>query len=316
MLLLLAQGCRTIEGTTGIPPFYERYPTPSSVSTREGSEVFFRPLGSLEHSEHETTRLRILMPFLDFRWGERGRRYWVLPLYLYRSLPQPFSGEDVDWMLFPIIYGGRDPDEGSYFAVFPLGGTLKGVLGKDEIQFVLFPIYVHARDRRRHSLHVLWPFYNKVWGGDWSGSRLWPFYGRYRSHADPEELRYDRWFVLWPFYIRRRDQLHLNPTEMVFYFPFYGQRINPRAQSYAYLWPLFLTHYDSKYDRKSYMGVLFPYRITDGQTDIWPFFGTKKLSRSRFRSRKNSHHESIYTDSQYESFMDTSCCFRIGRNRA
>lgn len=281
VLLLVVPGCRTIEGTTGIPPFYEYYPTPSSIATTEGSETFFRPFGSLEHSELETTRLRILMPFLDFRWGQRGKRFWVLPLYLYRSFPQPFEGEDVDWMLFPLLYGGRDPQEGSYFAVFPLGGKIRGILGKDEIVWILFPLYVTSRDRERHSLHVLWPFYNRVWGGDWSGSRLWPFYGRYRSWAAPEQLRYDRWFVLWPFYNRRRDQLNVKPTELTFYFPFYGTRTNDRTRSATFLWPFFLTHYDSRYDRRTYAGYLFPFRIAPGQTDIWPFFGTKKLSRSR-----------------------------------
>jgi hypothetical protein len=203
-----------------------------------------------------------------------------LPLFFYKSFPQPLGGEDVDWLLMPFFLGGSDPDEGSYFAFFPLAGNIKGLLAKDEIHFILFPVYWQARDRGRESLHVLWPFVNTVWGGDWTGGRLWPFHGRYRSFTEEGELRYDRNFYLWPFYIHRDDQMHLSPTELEFFFPFYGTRRNRQVETSTYLWPLFQTTYERRYDRRSFMGYLIPYRVTEGQTDIWPFFGLKKTSRA------------------------------------
>ncbi len=304
LLTLALSGCRTPEGTWGVPPVFEVYDTPSSVGSEHGHEYFFRPLGSYEDLESASTtktqarmltpgsgshfratghHVRFLSPLLDFHWGLDGHRYSVLPVFQYRSYPQPQSGEDSDWFLLPFFFGGSDPDEGSYFAFFPLAGKLKGLLAQDEITFWLFPLWWHARDRERHSLHIVWPFYNRVWGtnawqGEESGSRLWPFYGRYRSIGEDGKLRHDRGFLLWPFYIRRKDQAHIDPTEVFFSLPFYGARTNQRTETYTYLWPFFQTHYDRKYDRKTYLGFLIPYRFTDGQTDLWPFFGVKRTS--------------------------------------
>ncbi len=370
-------GCRTIEGTHGVPPFYEVYDTPSSVGSERGEEVFFRPLGSYERLEpleppgrgstdwtprptppriiprEPTTgasrpalpssavqapaglepslapgpasrpatqsptqsashHLRFLSPFFDFRWGPEERRYTVLALYRYQSLPQPYSGEDVDWMLFPFLYGGSDPDEGSYFAFFPLGGKLRGLFAQDEIHFALFPLYWHARDRERHSLHVAWPFHNTVWGrnqfgGKESGWRLWPFYGRYQSLTADGKLRHDRGFIFWPFYIRGKDEMNVNPTEVFFTLPFYGERTNRRTETHAYLWPFFQTHYDRKYDRKTYMGFLIPYRLTDGQVDLWPLFGVKRWSRGLELGgtvRRNYRHYFLWPIERYDWATD------------
>lgn len=326
-------GCRTIEGTWGVPPFFEVYDTPSSVGSEAGHEYFFRPLGSYEDLESSSTaktqapspppgagshiratghHVRFISPFLDFHWGPDGHRYSVLPLFYYRSYPQPQSGEDIDWMLFPFFYGGTDPDEGSYFAFFPLGGKLKGILGQDEIDFWLFPLWWHSRDRERHSLHVVWPFYNRVWGenawhGEESGWRLWPFHGSYRSTGADGRLRSAQSFTAWPFYIHRQDQMNLNPTEVFFSLPFYGERINARTETYVYLWPFFQTHYDRKYDRKTYLGFLIPYRFTDGQSDLWPLFGFKRTSRGTDLggvARRNYRHFFIWPFERYEWATD------------
>jgi hypothetical protein len=155
----------------------------------------------------ETERVRSLIPFIDFRWGPQEKRYRVIPIFDYRLYVQPLGGEDLDWTVLLFLFGGHDPVEGSYFAFFPFGGKLKGLLGHDETTFVLFPAYWHWRTKERHSAHVVWPLYNEVWGGD-DRIKAWPFYGHYRSNLPDGALRYDRTFILRPFYIRRHDQMH------------------------------------------------------------------------------------------------------------
>jgi hypothetical protein len=275
VVIVLASACSTIDDTVGIPPFWEEYPTPSSIGTSKGTETLFRPFVSVENADPEGERVRLFPPVFDFRSGPEEDRYWVLPIFLYRDFAQPQGGRDVDWMLFPLIFAGDDPEEGSYFAVLPFGGTLKGLLALDRVDFVLFPAYWHSVRENRHSLHVVWPFYNEVWGVDWSGWRLWPFWGRYVSHTEEGILRYDREFIMWPFYVHHDDQMNIEPTSLFFTFPFYGERINRRSDTRTYLWPFFQVHRDLKYDRTMYMGYIFPFRIAEGQTDIWPFFGVK-----------------------------------------
>lgn len=268
-------GCRSIEGTYGVPPFYEVYDTPSTFGSGPGTDTWVRPLFGYESRLSGDRRLRIALPFVDLQWGPRGEDHWVLPALIYRNFPQPLGGRDVDWLALVLFAGGSDPEEGSYFAFFPLAGSLKGYLARDEIRFVAFPAYAWVRDGERRSAHVLWPIFNRVWGGDWSGWRLWPFFGRYRSRAPDGRLRYDRLFVLWPFYTRRRDDLLRDPTDLVFVAPFYGERVNSRSETRTYLWPFFQTHHDRKSGATTYAGYLFPFRVGPGQTDVWPFFGTK-----------------------------------------
>ena len=266
-----------------------------------GEEVYFRPFFSYERwgagdGGLGRQRIQSFPPFVDLRWRENEYRYHLLPLFFHRQTTTP-EGTDTDWIVFPFLFWGYDPVEGSYFAVFPLGGNIKGLLGQDEITFAAFPLFWFARDGQKRSLHILWPFVNTVWGGNWRGGRLWPFYGRYRAQTDQGQPHYDRRFVLWPFYIHRRDHLSIRPSETFFTFPFYGQRMSSRYQTRTYLWPLFQTHQDLERNRSFYMGFLFPYHIPKGEEDapasarivpgsenflhvaVWPFFSIKRETR-------------------------------------
>jgi hypothetical protein len=298
-LLLLAAflpACRnlregTIEGTRGVPPFFELYPTPSSEGVARGREMVFRPLGSFEIQEPEGSRLKLIYPFLDFQWGGRETRHLVLPLFFYRRRIESGIGADSDWMLFPLLFGGHDPAEGGYFAVFPFGGKVRGLLGKEEIDFVLFPFYARQRLAGRHSTHIVWPFFNTVRGNGWSGWRIWPFYGSYRWQTEDDTPRSRRFFILWPFYIRGEERLQSDPTSFFLSLPFYGYRENSRSLTRTYLWPLVIVHYDKVRDRYLTGGFFFPYRFGHGQFDPWPLFGVKSteaeenalLQRRRFR---------------------------------
>ena len=181
-------------------------------------------------------------------------------------------------MIFPFLFWGHDTGHGSYFGFFPFGGRLKGVLGQDEIDFALFPLYWSTENEGRRSLNVLWPFFNRVSGERWSGWRLWPFYGAYETRTSAGELRSDTRFALWPFWIHRRDQMDWRPSEVFFSFPFYGVRRSAKFESHTYLWPFFQTRVDRESGERTYAGFLFPWRLEDQQVDLWPIVGSKTES--------------------------------------
>jgi len=277
--LLLLVSCKTIDGTHGLPPFYEVYPSPSTVAEEDGEEVWVRPFYGHEVTGPKSSRVRSFPPFVDFRFRPKETHHRILPLYWYRDFEHPNGEKDMDWFFLP-FFGGKDSVEGRYFAVFPAGGRLKGLLGRDVIDFFLFPLYWNASDGERDSLHLVWPFFNRVSGGTWSGWRLWPFYGRYHTETVDGEARSDTGFVLWPFYIRAQTRLHESPTETFFTFPFYGHHENRRTEAHTFLWPLYQYHHDKKTGRNLHMGFLFPFRFTDGQFDLWPLFGVKRTQRT------------------------------------
>ena len=287
LLTLLLVSCETIDGTRGVPPFYEVYPTPSSYREAVGSETYYRPFFSSETSHPlvqdagEMRRIRSFPPLIDVGWAQDENHVLVLPLFLQRGKRHPDGKNDTDWLIMPFFYWGNDPVGGAYFAFFPFGGKLKGLLGQRDVTFAMFPFFWLARDLNdKKSLHVLWPFYNTVWGDGWSGWRVWPFYGRYDAVNDAGEPRLDRSFVFWPFYIRAHEQLQGNAQDLFLTVPAYGYRESRRSVTRTYLWPFFQTHHDLVNDQKTYMGFIIPYYFTEGQADLWPLFGHKEQSQT------------------------------------
>ncbi|MBN1441400.1 MAG: hypothetical protein JXA90_01775 [Planctomycetes bacterium] len=286
--LAAAASCRSVEGTRGVPPLVEIYDTPSSLEARRGeagSELFVRPFFGLERrGDPVVRRLKILLPFIDFEWGAESGRYRVLPVFEHRYRRKRTGGIDSDTMLFPLLFWGSDPEEGGYFAFFPFGGKTRGLVGQEEIVFVLFPLYAQLRTAGRRSTHILWPLVNSVSGGGWSGGRLFPFYGHYTWETEAGTPRAERRFILWPFCITGRQHQQQDPTEVFLSVPFYGRRENSASLTRAYLWPLCVTHYDKKEKKWLVGGYLIPYRFSGEQFDPWPFFGAKLQEEDRWAS--------------------------------
>ncbi len=320
LFVLSVSGCRTIEGTYGVPPFYEEYPSPSSPEAATGREVYYRPLFSYERSlplgvprdevapELERTRVRSLPPVVDVSLEHNQHRVQLLPLFFHRQRRGP-EGADSDWMLLPFFFWGHEPGAGSYFAFFPVGGQLRGLLGQDKIHFALFPIYWKSENESKHSLHVLWPFVNTVWGRNWEGWRAWPFYGRYSTQTQDGEPRSRQRFVLWPFYIEREDRLHDSPQQTFFTFPFYGHRLGERSETRTYLWPFYQVHEDLRTGQTTHMGYVIPYRFTDNHYDLWPFFGVKQLEEpgpigDGATARRRYRHFFLWPIERYDWFAD------------
>lgn len=234
-----------------------------------------RPLGSLEQRTPDTSRLKVLFPFGDFESSPEGDRYRLMPVFHHRRRPKQPGGDDVDTWVFPLFFWGDDPHEGGYFAFFPFGGSVKGLLGQERIDFAMFPIWAQLHHEDRVSTHILWPFGNHVTGAGWSGGRVWPFWGEYQWRTEDGTLRSQREFILWPFYMRGQEYVQEIPTAWFFTFPFYGYRENRLTSTRTYLWPLIVTHYENKYDDYTVGGYFFPYRFSDVQFDPWPLFGWK-----------------------------------------
>jgi len=310
VIAVLLTGCTTFEGNRGIVPFFEVFetsgepyetavtPTPVRPSRDDppepplvaaffpfiephapqlnrppGREVALRPLGSIAEAGPDSHRLLVLWPILDYQWGGGERRGWILPFWFRHQRPDTEGVATDRWTIFPFFFGGRLA-AGRYFAILPLGGKIRGLLAQQEINFWLFPAYWHHRTGEYNSVHVVFPFYNRTWGMGRTGWRIWPFFGRYRFTAPDGRERYDRFFVLWPFYHYQRNELNtLHPGRLFFIFPFYGEYESDKTFTRTILWPLFHSTLDKPTGRKSYFGWVIPYRFAEGQFDLWPLFG-------------------------------------------
>ena len=95
--------------------------------------------------------------------------------------PQDLPGRR--FTLFPIYFQQRSPDTNeNYTALVPFYGHLKDRLFRDEIFFVMFPIYSETRKRDVVTDNYLFPFFDLRHGDGLHGWQFWPLVGA--EHKD------------------------------------------------------------------------------------------------------------------------------------
>ena len=87
----------------------------------------------------------IVYPFVTYdRFGEEYK--WRFFLMTSFSGGRKQDDQSRRFTLFPIVFSQWTRGESmDYFAIFPLGGTIRERLNRDEIRFLLFPLYSRTR---------------------------------------------------------------------------------------------------------------------------------------------------------------------------
>ncbi len=193
------------------------------------------------------------------------------------------KGAKNQFMLFPFLFYGQTPDQGSYFALFPVGGKIYHIFGLDEFRFALFPLFGQARKNDTTVTYWLWPVFSTIHGDRESGVKVWPLFG-----SSQKEGVYRKRFYLWPIVFA--NDVHLNtanPEHLRAVFPFYVERQSPQRSSHTYLWPFF-SHVENR--RKNFEEWDFPwplFRISRGDhrrvDRFLPLFADEKVGESRKR---------------------------------
>lgn len=288
----------------------------------------FGPLISRRQDVHGTMRLRALGPLFERATAEEGSRLTaVRPMYsrsvhpdLERSRSEylwpvgyskafrdehsgrvllafwtRFDVEDPEsryrFWLIPFYFQGRDIHGERYAALFPIGGRIHEFLGRDQIEFILFPLYARTTLKEVESHSVLWPIIGYTDGRGIYRARVFPFYGQNR-HRD----RYNKKFVLWPFWTSAEYYYPGSSGSGYILFPLWGRLRLDDQRSWMVLPPFFRV---SRGDRVNM--VLAPWPIFQRrtgeirQTWIWPLWGVRSMRgvESRFFLWPFLHQERI-----------------------
>jgi hypothetical protein len=278
-------------------PLYSEFPLTLSSGYRE--EVV-SPLYYSQHSESQ--RQWALPPFFcytrtpDVDWTEAEFLY---PILSYRRFgPEyrlqlvqffSFSGgamQSEDGMrrftIFPFYFQQRSPNPDlNYTAVIPFYGHLKNRLFRDDIKFVMFPLYSETRRNDMVTDNYLYPFFDLRHGDAMTGWQVWPLVGE--EHKAPTLQTnmlgeaetvggYDHFFAPWPFYFKNWDGLGTtNPQASLTIVPFYNHIESKTREVTSYGWPL---GYNAIHD--------YQQNITEHDF-IWPLFvkarGGKEITR-------------------------------------
>ncbi len=209
----------------------------------------------------------------------RGETYSRFLVFFSHDFNNTNSCSRKRFIGFPFFYAGRDINSNKYFAVFPIGGSIHEFLGRDEIDFVLFPLYASSSVKDVKTHDILWPIVSWTKGGDVSRFRIFPFYGQSKNKE-----RWTKRFVLWPLWTSVRYEYPDQKGSGFILFPLYGQTKVKGKKSWTFLPPLFKMARGGKNN----MELHFPWPIVqyrsiglDKKFYIWPLWGKKTVGPLR-----------------------------------
>lgn len=244
-------GCAaTSRGDVFLSPLYVRETSPSGVRRTSVAYPFFeeeaRPDGSSSTALHPFFRsesavdggyrTEAIYPLgLFSRDPEtRERIDRIVPLFSFKERVGS-EGFERDWFVFPIVFAGESESGENYFTVFPFYGHAEDMLTLDEIDFVLFPLYVTSRDGEYETVSYVWPLTLFGEGGGRETTRVLPFW----AHTEKEGV-YEQTTLLWPFFHHQRaDISDKRPSDTRMLWPLYGQETTEVSRRTTVLWPFF-----------------------------------------------------------------------------
>ena len=286
------------------------------LTLEEGERVeAVGPLFSYEHSKgHEQWSFTPFLTYRLDRYIDGSELDFAYPFmtrdqfgeeYKWRFfLMTSFSGgrreEDQTrrFTLFPIVFSQWTREgEMEYFAIFPLGGTIRDRLNRDAIRFWLFPLYAQTWKRDIVTDNYLFPIFHVRRGTGLRGWQFWPLMGHEtrvpglstNGWGDVELVPgHRKTFVLWPIHFRHDLGLgSTNEVRLRYYLPFHARERSPARDSTSWLWPFF-TYTDDRarqYREWDLPWPLIVFARGEGKhvSRVWPFY-----SRARNRNKESN----------------------------
>ncbi len=282
-------------GTEAVGPFYYKH------ETEDGVLWAVPPLVS-SFSSHDGDKAQIFVvpPIFSYRkYGEDWR--WQMGQWINRSHVDSIADTELKrFNLFPLFFYQDAPDPArDYWAVFPIYGTLKNRMFRDESEFVLFPLWLKSREGTMTTRTVLFPFIHFRDGPGMDGWQFWPLAGRERLEpttrtnvSDEIEVvpGHDKTFALWPVWFRNETGLGTtNEGRVDAVIPLYYQERSPLRDHTAVLWPIisWTDDRDGQYRQWNAPWPVVGFAKGEGKTlnRVLPFFSvghTKTLSAETY----------------------------------
>jgi hypothetical protein len=215
-------------------------------------------------------------------------RFHILQLFNF-SGGKTQTETNVDrFTLFPLFFQQRSPiKELNYTALLPIYGDLKNRLFRDEVHFVMMPIYVQSRKRDVVTDNYVYPVFHLRHGDGLKGWQFWPIVGREHKEITTKTNEWgdkalvgghDKLFVLWPFYVDQKTGIGTeNPTKQQAVLPLYSILRSPTRDSTTFPWPFGYTKTTDREKKFTEIGAPWPFIVFThgpGKTTrrVWPFF--------------------------------------------
>jgi len=222
----------------------------------------------------------------DFLWPVamvkdfRGETYWRVLCAFGHDFDNTQSGSRFRFIVFPIVYTGKDIHGERYFAVFPIGGKVNEFLGRDTIRFVLFPLYMYSAINDVETHDVLWPIVSRTSGHDISRFRVFPFYGQ-----STRDGLWTKRFAMWPIWTSANYTYPDGQTGGGFVlWPLFGHAKLTDQESWMFLPPFFRWSWNDKgYRAGNSPWPFFQYSCggNEERLYLWPLWGARSTENYR-----------------------------------
>ena len=276
--LTLAPGHRT----EALGPFY-------FSEQKETERVWAVPplLSYARDPATESKKFDFLYPVLTYdRFGEQYRWQFCQVLSFAGGPTQRETARD-RFTVFPLYFQQRssEPSE-NYTAVVPFYGHLKHRLFRDDVFFVMLPLYVETRKKDVVTDNYAWPLFSLRHGDGLYGWKAWPLAGnehkdvttRTNGFGDVTTIPgHDSFFALWPLFFDNRSGIGTtNEQRLQASLPAYSVLRSPLRDSTTVIWPFFnhVEDREKKYEEWDAPWPLVVFAHGEGKhtTRFWPFF--------------------------------------------
>ncbi len=250
-------------------PFFEYRATSGG-----GSFWALRPFFASDADPVSDTRVTDLAWPLGTYHRDREEAWWRLGI-AYGS-DNDVRREDAAWKaaVFPFYFQGRSRQGEDYWALFPIYGRLPHVLLMDDIDFVLFPLYLNYEVNRVEREYWLWPMFSRT-GADPDINRVgvFPLFGRTRRGEN------SHLYLFWPFWTSAEYREARNPGSFWMLFPVAGRVERDKERQWMFVPPFFSY---AKTDTAERWRLPWPFYESEtgkgyAKRSIWPLYGS--LSR-------------------------------------
>jgi len=261
-LIMVVAGSMTTEGVADtneprssivsrlrIGPFYERR------KMSDGSHFYaLRPFYSHSSDPEEREDVTdVAWPLATGHWNQT-QFWWRCLLAFGNDLDVSNEASGYQCGVYPFWLNGRSRQGEDYWSLFPVYGHVPEFLGlMSDIDFVLFPAYLHYKVAGKERDYY-----------------LWPFIGANENRLDKSS------YLFWPFWTQSTyKEAAPNPGDAWMFFPVAG-RVDRKKEQQGMAVPPFFTW--AKTDKRERWHMPWPFLQIDN-SDVerkrifWPFYG-------------------------------------------
>ena len=260
-----------------------------SLEREETTQWAIPPLMSYTSDEGvPSVEFDILYPLLTYDRFGAEYRFQIFQLF-------NFAGGNVEnetnkhrFSLFPFYLQQRSPDgKQTYTSVLPFYGHMQNRFFRDEVSYVMFPLYMESKKRDLITKNYLFPIVHTRTGDGLTGWQVWPLAGHERRIPT---IRTNRWaddvgipghdkkFFLWPLFLNQHSGLGSTNEEYTqAVLPLYSYTRSPLRDSTSVPWLLGVTVTDDRAKQYHEVGAPWPIVVFRRGTNthinrIWPLY--------------------------------------------